>query len=78
MLDAGFERCVSEVLSLLNLKIIIHFLPVVGHCEDGISALESSKHALLGTDISLYFGINLSEFSEPLPNCGIQSVIVEA
>ena len=41
MLDAGFERCVSEVLSLLNLEVIIHFLPVVGHCEDGICALES-------------------------------------
>ena len=62
MLDAGFERCVSKVLSLLNLKVIIHLLPVVGHCEDGISALESSKHALLGTDISLYFGIKLVSF----------------
>lgn len=40
VLHTRLGSCIHEVLALLDLDVLVHLLPVVGHGEDGIRAVD--------------------------------------
>ena len=44
---------IRDVLALLDLKLIIHLFPVIGHSEDTVGALEGRLERGLVIDIAL-------------------------